>query len=142
MKLLYENNFEKDTNAINNPLHIIDGQRSLFVDAHTTSPHYNIAIQTGSAQWLRAQATFYCTYPEWETWRMAQLAVSFQKQQNVVKTNIIRVHRFLSNDKTKNIFIDVKVPETGFDSVAVYIWSGECRQPLVIDNLKIWSFDE
>jgi len=87
MKPVYSNNFENDSNALNNPVKVIDGKRSLWVPPHDTGTYYKFALKPGAGKWLRVQATFYCPMLEWETWRMAQLVARFEKQQKTTKGN-------------------------------------------------------
>jgi hypothetical protein len=141
MQLVYQNDFEQDTLAVKNPFAPINGKRSVFVEAHTNSPHYTFPYKTGKAKWLRAHATFYSPALEWEVWRMPQLVVAFEEDKTV-KINVIRLHRFMWNGATKDLYIDVKIPGQHFDSVAVYVFNWESRQGIGIDNLKVWSFDE
>jgi hypothetical protein len=79
---------------------------------------------------------------ECEMWRMVQFVTRFEQEQTTTKLNMIRVHRFLQQGKTEDIFIDVKVPEAGFDIACVYIINYISTKPIIIDNLKVWSFDE
>jgi hypothetical protein len=73
---------------------------------------------------------------------MAQLTVRFSNRGATVKDRMIRVGRFLKRGDTKDLFIDVKVPEETFDSVKVFIWNPGSDKTLLVDNIRVWSFNE
>lgn len=144
MTLLATNNYESDTSIHNMIPPAIDGGKSVYLDMQqkyspaTTIP-YNPEKHT---DWVRVQATFRCKYREVTNWRMTQMVVRFMDKGNIVKERMIRVPRFLAHNTTKDVYLDVKQPREHFDSIQVFFWQAESEQPIWIDNLKIWSFNE
>jgi hypothetical protein len=142
MQVLYVNNFDADS-SIHCPYPPISGTRSLYLDQeHQRSPVYNTAFAPGKADWIRAKATFRCTDMQWDLWHMSQFFVQFSYKGKVVKDRSLRVYRFLNGGETKDIYIDIEVPNEPFDSAGV--WFNHCDNNLVllIDELKISSFNE
>lgn len=143
MKLIHTYNYETDSNILM-PDKAIEGERSAYVQAgveNSTKAIFSIPHRT---KWLRVQVDAKCYLKEWEVWRMPQLFVRFNtKDGKEVKTRMLRLHRWLTKDyQTKQIFIDVIVPEEPFDYVEVYLWNPGSDKLLMIDNLQVWSFNE
>lgn len=141
MKLLYQNEFETDS-LYNATQPAIAGNKSIFIRAHYYSPEYGFAYPKNNAEWIRVEATFHCLQKEWIDWRMLQMIVRTKHKGQVIKERILRVHRFLEDGNTKDLFLDVRLPEQHVDSVAVLFWNGESDQSMIIDNLRIYSFKE
>lgn len=68
--------------------------------------------------------------------------VRFYNKEKVVKERMIYVDRYLKDNMTKDIYIDVRLPQETVDSAGVSFWGESITQPLYIDNLKVWTFDE
>jgi len=115
--------------------------KSLHLDQnHQNSPTYKFAFPGKDAKWLRAQATFHCEAKEWEGWKMAQFIVRLTDKGKIVKENMERVYRVLTDQDTKTINLDVKLPEAACDSVHILFWNGSSDKPIWIDDLKVFSF--
>ncbi len=142
LKLLYTNNMEQDTTLFC-PAPAIEGRRSVYLDKdHQKSQKYSFPYTSHEANWIRGQATFRCTEKEWNTWKMPRFNIFFRDKDNVVKAYGIRVHRFLNNGETKDIYFDIKVPENRFDNVGVELDNSGSDKVLLMDNIKIYSFNE
>ena len=71
---------------------------------------------------------------------MAQFVVKLTYKGNVVKQNMIRVYRLLGVNDTKNISIDMKLPEAPYDSVNIFFWNADSDKPLWISDLQTVTF--
>jgi len=141
-QLVFEN-FEKDTSSATCAMPPIQGQRSGCVNANKQSLEaYSAPIKNGEAKWFRASATFRCLYKDWNIWSSPQLLLIFYNGGGTLKTEQIRVYRFLNDGETKTLYFDIKAPRATFDRVGVSLWNGGGVQPLLIDNLKLEAFDE
>jgi hypothetical protein len=142
MQLLYTNDLEKDTDLYC-PLPAINGKKSICLDkAHKHSQKYSFPYSSHQADWVRGQATFRCTEKEWSTWKMPRFNIFFMGKGNVIKAYGIRVHRFLDNGQTKDIFFDIKVPPGQFDAVGVELDNSGSDKALLMDDIKVYSFNE
>ena len=141
-ELLYED-FEKDTSTALCEVPVIEGQKSGCLDANRQNlPIYSVPLATGDAGWVRASAVFRCRNKEWTVWLGAQFQLFFYNGDEILKTEQIRVYRFLNDGETKSLFFDIKLPKATFDRVGVSVWNGGGVLPLAVDQLKIEAFDE
>lgn len=142
-KLLYTYDFESDTSAATASNPPITGKRSGGItpavqDLRILGFHY----AGDNNKWVRAQATFRCVTQEWDDWRIPQFIVRFSKGDSVVKDRMIRTERFVKEKETKDVFIDIKIPEQSFDSVHVMLWTPGSEKTLLVDDVRVWSFHE
>jgi dolichyl-phosphate-mannose-protein mannosyltransferase len=144
VETLVQENFEQDTSGILCKIPVIQGNKSLCLNAENQfSPA--IAIDKNRVkgkQWVRASATFRCDSKEYDFWKMAQMVFSFRKGEKEIKHDIIRIYRLLDAESTKDIYFDTHIPNTDFDEIIFYFWNGNSHIPLLIDNLLIESFNE
>jgi hypothetical protein len=142
-QLLYTNNFEDDTTGYDVVLLPLEGKHSaILTQAHPYSPPAAFAYVPGKAGWLRAQATLWCKNSEWNEWKMVQFIVRFMDNDKIVKERMIRVNRLLKRGQKKDVYMDVKIPEENFNSVAVFFWNPGSDYYVVADDLRVWSFNE
>lgn len=143
MKLIYENNFENDT-TIYCPLEPIEGDRSLCIDAeHTQSPDMIFDYSNSKADWIHAQADIKQFYQEHEEWKMVQFIVCFiNKYGDNVKDRMIRINRFTHPNMIKPVSFDIKIPEGEFSTIKVVFWTPGSNQQVLIDNVKLYQFNE
>ncbi len=141
VKVIYENDFENDT-TLYQPFTVINGRGAVHLDEiKQYSKVYEFPVSPGQAKWLRVSATFRINEQELDVWRMAQMIVKFQNKEQHVKENMIRVHRFLEDHGTSRIYIDVKFPKKPFDRANVVFYNSGSKVPLLIDDLKVETFD-
>jgi hypothetical protein len=136
-QLIYQNNFDTDTGIVY--VTAEGGKKIELTKDHQVSDTYRLPLTGTPNKWVHAQATFSCRIKEWETWKMAQFIVQAVKGKEVVKSNIVRVQRLLNDGDTRNISVDMQIPENT-DSLHVSFWNGSSDQLIWIDNLKIWTF--
>ncbi len=142
MKLIYSDDFDNDTTLEKSRI-IIDGTNSYTMDAdHKSSGFMKFPVPVYKAKWLRAGAAYHCKEREWNRYKWSQLMVRFYNKEKVVKERMIFVDRYFRDGDTKEIFIDVKIPQEPTDSAGVSFWGEDINKPLYIDNLKVWTFDE
>jgi hypothetical protein len=142
MKMVYSYDFENDSTIVPK-YEAINGHVSDYVaKGREYSQHLQFGFNKGNATWLRVQATFRSTLKEWNVWKMPQLAVKFINNGQVVKDNALCVHRFLNDYQTKDLYLDVKIPQEPFDKIEIFIWNRGSEIPLLYDDIKVWSFNE
>jgi len=138
--LVYQNNFASETGDcyISDSL---SAGKSLRLDKyHQYSPTYKFPFQPNGAKWIRAQATFSCKAKELAGWRMAQFVVRLTSNGKTIKENMERVFHDLEAGQTKNIQLDMKLPDTPCDSVSIWFWNADSDIPIKIADLKAWTF--
>ena len=141
MKLLYQNNFENDTNA-NYTSAPIEGKRSICLSKpYTSTPVYSVPASLITGQWIRVEAALYTPDKEWNVWEMPQFIVRFTNKGEKVKETEIRVSRFIEQGERRDLYMDVEKPSAQFDTVSVFFASFNSNKELIIDNLRIYSFD-
>ncbi|MBL7719755.1 MAG: hypothetical protein JNL72_13010 [Flavipsychrobacter sp.] len=142
LNLFYTNNFEQDTTIPKGHL-AIEGKLSYVIDSeHRSSGWLKIPVPNHPAERIRAQAMFYTPQQEWTYYRWTQFMVRFYDGENVIKEKRIFVDRFLRDNAKKEIFIDVKIPQTTCDSIGISFYGEYAELPLYVDELKVWTFDE
>ena len=143
LQTIYQNDFESDTTLVDCGLPPIAGQRSYCLNAtHQFSPIYEIPISNGSFDWVRATATFRCREKEWDTWRQTQFIVKFFNNDQEIKARAVRAYRLLEGGQTRTISFNIRVPSQTFTKIGVLFWNAESDKPIVIDNLKLETFEE
>jgi hypothetical protein len=139
--LLYKNDFENDTT--NTCTDGIAGKRSLCLNKERQfSPEFSAAISNNDADYVRAKATFRATNKEWDVWRMCQFVVKFKNNDQEVKQKQIRVFRLLNDGQTRDLYLDVKLPEESFNKVSVSFWNADSDKQILIDDLVIEKYTE
>lgn len=137
---IYENNFEQDTSQ---NIVQIEGNKKLKLNKDLQfTPQYFIEYQSNIKNWLRISADIHCTEKEWDLWSQTQFIVQFYKGEQLIQTNYIRVQRFIEQGETKNIFLDAIPPKSGFDKIGINFWNANSNKEILIDNLKVITFDE
>ena len=144
-QIIYANGFEADTSQNIDSQTIIQGKRSLFVDAaHPMSTHYTIdPLSINGKKWLRATATYRSINREWTDWKMPALVVDFQQNGESVKYFVLRPHRVLEHDgEEKAITLDIKIPSKSFNQIKFWLQSSGSDKKVLMDDLKIEAFNE
>ena len=92
--------------------------------------------------WIRVAANFETDRNQYEWWRMAQLKIRLYVGDYTVKEQKIRLHRFLWQKETKNVFLDIKYENKEVKKVGVIISNMKNPHGITVDNLTIEIFDE
>lgn len=136
--VIYQNNFDKDTFL---QVADRDGNKQIRMNREIQySPVYTINQQNQFKKWIRVKANFTCTNKEWDLWRQTQFIVKFFSGTHEIQSNMLRVHRFISDGETKEIYMDAKVPGT-FTKLEILWWHADSDKELWIDNLEVVTFD-
>lgn len=140
-KLIYENNFENDSNT-NCTLPPVTGARSVCLSKdHQYSKSYMFPYTPGTSAWVRAEATFTRPQDEWDRDRMAQFFLRFFNKGAEVQMYMIRIDRFMHEQHTCSLWIDATPPKQPFDSIGISFYNGGQDKIIEADDLKVWSFD-
>ncbi|MBL7818815.1 MAG: hypothetical protein JNL70_27700 [Saprospiraceae bacterium] len=141
LQTIFEQNFEKDSSK---NTEIIEGNRWLIVDAaHPTSETFNLPpLSIRGKNWLRVQATFKATVKEWNFWAMTQFIIEFKKGDQVLRSNMVRPHRLMSDGEVRTVWLDAKVPKVDFDAVTVRFWNAGGDKKMWVDNLVVQTFNQ
>jgi hypothetical protein len=136
---IYQNDFEQDSSA---NVVLIDGNKKIRMAKELQfSQEYNFDRPGMSKKWMRIQALFTCTHKEWDLWRQTQFTIRFYNGQNEIQSNMIRLHRFIHDGQSHEIFMDAKVPAE-WTQAKVFLWHADSDKELFMDNLKVVMFDE
>ncbi len=140
---VYRNFFEQDTSTYKCHIPLIEGNNSFFLNKEKQySPKFTFPVDKQKGGWIRSSATFRCHGKEWDTWRMSQFLVYFEKDGKKVKERMIRIFRVLHDGQTKRIHFDTQIPEEDFDTAGLFFWNAESDKTLVIDEIVVEQFQE
>jgi len=140
-QLLWQTGFEQDT-AIHNTLPAIEGARSLQLDSTTRNLiEFKFPYAGGPVHWLMLRADMRCVHRENGIWKMAQVIARAYKGGRIVKERMIRVYRLLDDGQTRTIPMYMNVQGLSFDTLSVSFWNGYSNKPLLIDNVRVSSFN-
>lgn len=146
MKLVCEKDMENDTSVFATAK-AISGGRSLLITGGQAVALVRMPFQGGGAEWIRVQATFRCTQKEWDVWNMAQLVVKLRNAaepdvKKNVSYNMLRIFRQLSDNQTKEIYLDMKLPSASYDVLEVWIENEFSGKEFTVDDVKVWAFNQ
>ncbi|MFZ1526356.1 MAG: hypothetical protein WAT22_16160, partial [Saprospiraceae bacterium] len=136
---IYQNSFDNDTSA-----QIVDiaGNRQIRLNKKTQSyTSLRIEYKNQFKKWIRVKATFTCTNKEWNLWNQTQFIIKFSQGDKEIQTNMIRIHRFISDGESKEIFIDAKLPKS-FDKLDILFWHAGSDKELLIDDVEVCTFED
>jgi hypothetical protein len=140
--LVYSKHFEHDTGAQYVPNTKTNSTSLMLTKEHQNSPVFKFPFVEKNAQWLRVSTTFHCIHKEGSIWNMAQFIVRLVYKGNVVKENMVRVHRVLNDWETKTVPLDMKLPRVDYDSVNILFWNGNSDNAIWIDNIEATTFEQ
>ena len=138
--ILYTNHFDKDISA---NAFDMDSNRKLKINSmlQTTEP-ISFAKSYLIKKRVRVSAEIHVVNKEWNIWNQPQLIIRFYNYGLEVQSNIIRMHRFISNGETRTIWVDAKVPESNWDRFTIQFWNAGSDKETYIDNLILETFDD
>jgi hypothetical protein len=105
------------------------------------SPRLSFQWIYPKVEWIRVSANFKAMPKEWDIWKMTQMVVEFKYKGNLIKSNLIRLHRLLNTDEWKEIDMDVKVPKGQIDRVEVNFWNAGSDNAILIQDIQIMSME-
>ncbi len=142
-RLVWQKDFEGDTGIHRSTLPPIQGRQSLELNDSTKYViEYKFGAGNLKAGWLRADADYYCDTMEYTLWNMSEFIVSLYKKGTLKKKNMIRAHRVLGNGTTKTLSIYMDISTEKFDSVGIGFWNGYSPRKVLVDNIKVYTFDK
>lgn len=136
---IYENFFENDTSQ--NAVNIEDNTWIKLNDQFQSTAKYVVENPQNNQEWLRVFANFKCYAKEWDVWKQAQFTLKFSEGNTEIQSNMIRVFRFLYDGAEKEIYLDAKCPSK-WTNVSIEVWNANSHRTLLIDNLRVVTFDE
>ncbi len=139
--LLYENDFEQDTAYFS--LTWPGGDQAICLNGEYQSyGPIEIPITSSSCQeWLRCEAEFMIQSREWTGWKYTQWIVQFYRGEEVIKSNVIRLQRLITEDHIRSpLFFDVKIPTEAYDRCTMTVWNATSEGQVLMDNLKVSCF--
>ncbi len=139
-KQIFFYDFEEDTlQTTGCDVPPIDQQRSGCINSSRSGINIRFSGVGQVKDWIRVSGLFHCVQKEWNTWNIPQFMVAFEKNGESIKTNMIRVQRFLQDGETKEIFLDAKVPDSHFDAIKIMLWNADSDKTMLIDNVKLFT---
>ena len=72
---------------------------------------------------------------------MTQFIIEFRKGNETVRSNMVRPHRLMGDGEKRTIWLDAKVPKGDFDNVNVRFWNAGGQKKMLIDDLKVQTFN-
>jgi hypothetical protein len=139
VQLLLDNNEVYDGNETPLNIQLITTEKIQIDTAHPSSTEYNVTIAPG-AKWLRASAVITMPVKEWDTWKMPQFILRFYKDGKIIKTNMIRTARAMSDGETKELHFDASIPKENPHRCTILFWNAASDKKILIDKIKITSF--
>jgi hypothetical protein len=121
------------------------GSFSLFTDPqhlHSSPVKIPAPADIQPNDWLHISAWFYAPVKEWEIWWMPQMAAVFEKEGQPVKERFIRPFHVLGENEWREIGMDIRAPETGFDTLKIFLRNPRDRVALYMDDLEVEVFEE
>lgn len=141
MRLIFEHNFDTSVGFQYVPSEGGEGKGMLLNKSYVASPYFSMPYLRGKHSWIRVQSTFRCWGKEWNIWNMPKMIVRVMDKDVVVKVSALRVSRFLGDGETKDIYLDVKLPEKNFSSLTFVFRNELSDKEILVDNIKIWEFN-
>ncbi len=92
--------------------------------------------------WIRVSAVASIGTKEWNNWSMTQFIVELKNGGEVVKSSMIRIQRLLHDHQTREIHLDVSVPQVAFDTISVYFWNANGTRAIELRDISVEVFDE
>jgi hypothetical protein len=106
------------------------------------SPLYPMPTNYNNHKWLRVFAQCTTTQKEWDQWKMCQLTYTITTTDSVVKSNMIRVHRLLADNETKEISFDILLPTQPIVSSSFQVWNAGGDKQVQVSHIRVIAFDE
>jgi hypothetical protein len=75
-----------------------------------------------------------------ETWKYAQLIISFYSGGFNLKNELLRVQRLMSDEEWCKVWIDAEIPK-GATNIAVSIWNAENKRKICFKNIEIITYN-
>lgn len=134
LKLIYQNEFNTNSNSAD-PFYIRGGMEY--------SNKFSMPVNKKTANWIRIKATITGGPKEWSQWKMPQFTAQFlDKDNNVLRTRMLRIHRFLNDNETKDFCFDVSIARDEAEKVDIYLKNPGSDKWLLVKHMEVWSFND
>lgn len=134
LKLIYTHDFNTDINPADS-FYIGSGMEF--------SNKFSLPVDKNAANWLRIEATISTGGKEWTQWRMPQFTAQFlDKDNNVLRTRMLRIHRFLNDNETKDFSFDVSIASDEAEKVDIYLKNPGSDKWLLVKHMEVRSFND
>lgn len=105
------------------------------------SPKIKINRAENDYQWLRVKCRVNFIEKEWDIWRQSQIViVIYDEKGSQIKSNIVRMHRFINQGEVAEVFADCRLPEN-WSNADVVFWNAESKKKIEIQAVEIISFN-
>ena len=139
-KVLYSNDFEHDS-SVN--ITKKNGNKKIVInEVLQNTQEYMLPPLSIKDRWIRVSADITCNKKEWELWKQAQFIVDFYNDDKVVQCNMIRIHRYLKDNQSKNLFLDAIIPDKKWNRIGIKFWNAGGSNTIQIDNLQVINFSD
>jgi hypothetical protein len=140
--LLYENDFEGGVGEGCTAGGIDSGRGICVSQADPFSPAITIpAFAQPCSGWVQTRVLVHTPLKEWEVWRMAQMNVRFFRAGEMVKDQMIRLHRIMDHGETREVTLDADMRGIPFDSMRIQFWNPGSDKETIIDDLKVYCLE-
>lgn len=89
--------------------------------------------------YFRFAASAMSESPEKDSWKFAQMIISFYRRGKNIDNEVLRVPRYLKPGIWKQVWIDAKTPP-GADKIAISIWNADSNKELCFKEIRLYSF--
>lgn len=138
-RLLYANNFDTCTGPHYLTRNDGKGKAILLGPGCTQLPSVNIPF-TKHNVWIMAEATVHMPRREGNVWHMPKMMLRLRNQTDIVRDNICLLGRLMDEGETANIQLQLKIPDSNFDTLTFTIWNDLSPIPIIVDDVRIWEF--
>ncbi len=95
-----------------------------------------------AGDWLHIGGWFYGEALEYDSWRMPQLVVRFEKDGQVVRERALRPFRVMQPGQWTEVGMDIRAPRKDFDSIKIFVWNAGSGAGMWLDDLKMETFED
>ncbi|MCF8250675.1 MAG: hypothetical protein K9J37_12220 [Saprospiraceae bacterium] len=95
-----------------------------------------------AGDWLHIGGWFYGEALEYDSWRMPQLVVRFEKDGQVVRERALRPFRVMQPGQWTEVGMDIRAPRKDFDSLKIFVWNAGSGAGMWLDDLRVETFED
>lgn len=95
-----------------------------------------------AGDWLHIGGWFYGEQLEYDSWRMPQLVVRFEKAGQSVRERALRPFRVIQPGQWLEVGMDIRAPHKDFDAIKIFVWNAGSRAGMWADDVRVEAFEE
>jgi len=137
-KLLYANDFDTCTSA--DCIKWARGNAFRLSKSNRQVPPYTFPYAPRKNGWLRVTAVVSCSQQEWDHEKMPKMHLKVMNGSTTVKESILKLNRLVGDGQTKELSLDMKLPDQQFTDVSFTIWNDLSEHEVIVDDIRIWAF--